>query len=108
MVFKIRERTDIIPAEMEVCFGSFYMILSNKYAILPITSVWKFPKPITNKEKQTLTHITYTDYIQTSNLNYSFYLLEEHFEVIPGIWELQLFYKNELLYSRKFNLKLVQ
>lgn len=99
------EITDTIPAKLNVNFGVELIMESKQdFLIVPLTVVWKFPSQITNLSNKSFHQVSRTSNVYTNRiLNYS-YKFDQDYEVKPGIWELEIYHNNKLLYSRQFYL----
>lgn len=100
------EITDTIPAKLNVNFGAEFIMESKANIYVPLTVVWKFPSVMTNNNGKNFHQISFPAGYYTNQLWYQSYGLDYNYEVKPGIWQLEIYHKNKLLYSRQFYLLL--
>lgn len=86
-------------------FGIQYTIESNRDTTLLVKKVWEFPDTITNNNGEKFSRLERKMYVSTNQQLFTFYSLDEDYEVIKGKWILKFFLQDHLLYQRTFILK---
>lgn len=99
----IRETT-VIPAKKGVNFGVAYSF-RNASILTPISSrvVWRFPSSgLLNPRHKTPTYEYIHTTVSRGGLNSQTYAFDEDWEIVPGIWTLELWHGEKRLYHQEF------
>jgi len=105
--YQFVERTDTVPAVLNTNFGVEYSIKSNVNSVVPIKTVWKFPGKMLNDKNREYSELSRVLPMYTNSRTYSSYKFDEPYEIMPGVWEIEFYYNNKLIYSKKFTVVLV-
>lgn len=98
----ITEVTDSIKIYAGSQFGVEYIIKSPSNKMITIKTVWTFPRTMTTEKKRKFDKIEYEIDKPTNAYTYSSYSLEKSYEMIPGDWNLKLYYENKMLLDKTF------
>lgn len=100
--YEFMSLTDTIPAKLNVSFGAELVLESAEFLMVPLKVVWKFPTDIVNPMNKKYHQVSSISQGVTNNLMFFSYRFDEDYEVKSGIWELEIYHNNKLLYSRQF------
>jgi hypothetical protein len=99
----LKSNTNVIPAVMGERFGFNYVIAGEPDGEeVLIKSVIKYPEPGLITGNKTKLADTSSFYVNLNELRYFGYLFEHDNELIPGLWEIEFFYKGRRLLLQKF------
>lgn len=98
----ITEVTDSIKLYPGSQFGVEYIIKSPSKKKITLKTVWTYPQTMITEKGRTFDKIEYEIDKLTNEYTYSSYLIEESYEMIPGDWNLKLYYENKMLLDKTF------
>lgn len=99
------KKTEKIPAKIGTEFGTEYKLTGNSKDIVTLQLEWVFPKEITDPVKKvSFKSIKYPIDLPANATNASTYSLDNDFEVVKGPWQLNIYYNEKIIYSKKFEL----
>ena len=100
------KRTEKIRAKLGVEFGVEYILKSNSNETILLDIEWIYPKEIIDPaDNKKIRIIRYGIGLPTNFVNNGNYTLEKPFEVVKGDWQLNIYYKDKMIYRRKFILE---
>ncbi len=100
----ILEHTDTIKLSKGVQFGIEYILEAPSAKPITITTIWTFPKTMTNDQGKKFDLAKYNIEKYTNQYTYSNYTLEDDYEMIPGKWNIKILFNNEELLNKDFYL----
>ena len=103
--FRVVKQTDSIPARLGQKFGVIFQMNSNVDDFLEVEQVWIFPSPIRFADGKEFKEVRYNIEKPTNEPTFSFYELENEYEVVKGEWIYQMFYKGKKIFEKKFYLE---
>lgn len=99
-------QTDTIPCKIGTEFGVEYILQSKRNHLIHLDIEWIFPTeifdPTQNKEFKSIKYPIDLPMNFINNANYS---LESEHELVKGIWQLNIYQGNTILYTRQYLLK---
>ena len=100
------KQTNKVPAKIGTEFGTVYQLKGRSKDSVQLDIEWIYPREIVDPKKNAAyKNVRYSLYVPGNLTNGSTYTLEEPFEVVTGEWQLNIFNKGNLLYSKKFVLE---
>jgi hypothetical protein len=103
--FRIVVPTDTMPAHLGQQFGIVFQLNSDVAHEVEVEQVWKFPSPIIFPDGKVITELRYNIVKPTDEPTYSFYELENQYEVVKGVWIYEMFHNGNKIFEKKFYLK---
>lgn len=97
--------TDTIPMVIGNDFGIEFIVECLKNKTIDLEIVWTLPSVLTNNNGDKFTKIYVNETRTTNEKTFTGYKFEENYELIPGIWKLQLFFKNQVIHEHLFYIK---
>ena len=98
-------QTDQVPAKLGTQFGSEYQLTGSAKDSVTLEIEWIYPREVNDTVKHThYRSIRYPIVMPANAANASSYSLDENFELIRGIWILNIFSDNKKIFTRKFHL----
>jgi len=99
------KKTEKIPAKIGAEFGTEYKLTGNTKEVVTLQLEWIFPHEITDPVKKvSFKSIKYPIDLPVNATNASTYSLDNDFEVVKGTWQLNIYYNDKIIYSKKFEL----
>jgi hypothetical protein len=99
------KKTEKIPAKIGSDFGTEYKLVSNSSDTVTLQLEWIFPHTIIDPvKKASFKSIKYAIDLPLNATNGSTYSLDNDFEVVKGTWQLNIYYEDKIIYSKKFEL----
>jgi hypothetical protein len=99
------KKTNRIEAKKGVEFGVEYKLVSKQTDTVGLEIEWIFPNPIIDPQKHTTyKSLRYPIGLPLNFINASTYSLDNDFEVVKGTWQLNIYYSDKIIYTRKFEL----
>ncbi len=96
-----------IPARIGITFGFRYRIIGKPdQAPITLRRVVVFPPPglQPSSSSKRLPQDEFSVQARIGETNYMFYTLEDAFELVPGVWAVEIWYGNRKLASQSFTL----
>ena len=103
--FRIVKQTDTIPARLGQKFGVIFQMTSSADRPLEVEQVWIFPSPIRFADGREFKEVRYKVEKPTNEPTFSFYELENEYEVVKGEWIYQMFYQGKKIFEKKFHIE---
>lgn len=101
--FTVLQKTNKIKAQKGLEFGINFRVSTSADSDITITTVWVFPQPIFNAHlEKKFKELPRPLEVDNSYNGYAAYKFEQYYEMVKGEWRYQLYYNNELLYSKSF------
>ena len=100
----LKANTDKIPALIGTHFGFNYVIPGEPTEeYIRIMKITKYPEPGLQKRGRTVLSDTVYFSVKLNEQTYSGFRFDNDYELIPGKWEFELWYKGNKLLSRSFD-----
>ena len=100
------KQSDVIDAATGTQFGVKYLVKGSPKGTNVALAVRLLHPPTTNPDtKKTATSETWVANAKVGSANYSGWIFEYDWELVPGDWILQLFYKDRKLLEKQFIVK---
>ncbi|MGO4871253.1 MAG: DUF3859 domain-containing protein [Roseiarcus sp.] len=101
---RLQAKTRAVPARLGVEFGLRFRIVGRSGAVVTVRKVTRFPAPgLTNPATgKTLTEDVYVSPHRVGPLAYEGYRFENAWELVPGIWTIELWVGERKLASESF------
>lgn len=100
----IIEVTDTIKLHKGVQFGIEYILESPSTKLITLKTIWTYPSIMTNNLGKKFSKVDYEIEKYSNQYTYSNYTLEEPYEMLPGRWNIQIIYNDNLLLNKNFYL----
>lgn len=94
--------TDTVPMEKGRQFGIEFTLESARIFEANIEVVWIFPTTMVNNNGETFTQYSHKTSRITNQKSFTGYHFDEVYEMLPGKWTLQIFYKKKMIHSHEF------
>tara|TARA_B100000809_G_scaffold86653_1_gene85017 strand:- start:9978 stop:10256 length:279 start_codon:yes stop_codon:yes gene_type:complete len=91
--------------EPNIEFGIEFIVKAKKSKAIKIDIVLTYPTPIKNEKGQIFRNYKDHEKIWTNDKTWTGYVLNKDYELVPGLWTYEVFYKDKLLYTKIFKLK---
>jgi hypothetical protein len=99
----LKVNTDEIPALLGSRFGFNYVINGEPYnGNVEMIRINKYPSPGFKKGNKLVLADSLNISVSLNELKYSGFLFEKENELIPGIWEIELWYNGKMIVTKKF------
>lgn len=97
------KQTDKIPAKIGSEFGTVYQLKGHAKDSVQLDIEWVYPHEIVDTAKHIkYKNVRYSLYVPGNATNGSTYTLEESFEVVTGDWQINIYNRGKLLYTKTF------
>jgi len=100
--FVITNVTDSIQIMKKANFGVVYMVKAKDTVDIDVQIEWIYPEKITNDKGEKFKSIKYTTQRPTNIPSASSYSLDEPYEMVKGLWKMNMYLENKKVYSRTF------
>ena len=99
------KKTERVLAKIGSEFGTEYKLVGDSKDTVTLQLEWIFPHEMTDPVKKvSFKSIKYPIDLPVNAANASTYSLDNDFEVVKGAWQLNIYYKDKIIYSKKFEL----
>ena len=100
--FEIVDVTDSIEIEPKANFGVMYLVKAKDSVDINVDIEWIYPETIKNEQGKKFKSIRYTTKRPTNTPSASSYSLDEHYELVKGNWEMNIYIENKKVYTKTF------
>jgi hypothetical protein len=99
------KKTEKVPAKLGIQFGTVYKLTGKDKDTASLEIEWIFPHEIMDTAKNAkYLNIRYPIKLPINFVNSSCYTLDNNFEVVKGIWIVNIYSDNKIIFTRKFDL----
>ena len=99
------KKTDKVPAKIGVQFGTIYKLTGKDRDTVSLEIEWIYPHEIMDTSKNAkYASIRYPIKLPVNFENSRTYSLDDNFEVVKGLWVLNIYSDNKIIFTRKFDL----
>ena len=99
---EIVDVTDSIEIEPKANFGVMYLVKAKDSVDINVDIEWIYPETIKNEQGKKFKSIRYTTKRPTNTPSASSYSLDEHYELVKGNWEMNIYIENKKVYTKTF------
>ena len=100
--FEIVNVTDSIEIEPKANFGVVYLVKAKDTVDINVEIEWIYPETIKNEQGKKFKSIRYATKRPTNIPSASSYSLDEHYELVKGNWEMNIYLENKKVYTKTF------
>ncbi|MBL0358947.1 MAG: DUF3859 domain-containing protein [Chitinophagaceae bacterium] len=100
--FKVIKATDSVPAILNTVFGVEFKVIAVQSTDVPYTVEWIYPIPMKEKDGTKYRAYKSSGRLWPNKPTGRYFELDEPYELLKGLWELNIYIENELKYSHRF------
>jgi hypothetical protein len=100
--FEILNKTDSIQVLPKANFGVVYIVIAKDTVDIDVVIEWIYPQKITNDKGEKFKSIKYTTKRPTNIPSASSYSLDEPYEMVKGVWKMNIYIENKRVSSKTF------
>jgi len=96
------ETTTNIPLTKGIQFGAEFIVNGKANQEVELEVVWTYPQKIKNNNEVEFSQYKSTSTRSTNDKTWTGYIINKDYEMVKGVWLLEIFYKNKKLYQKEF------
>ena len=99
------ETTTTVPLTKGIRFGVEFIVNGKADKSMEIEVVWTYPQKIKNEKGEEYAQYKHRSIKYTNTKTWTGYIINKDYEMVKGVWLLEIFYKNKKLYQKEFNVQ---